>query len=46
LQTPGIHEEAAFKPLWEGILANALGTYPIGPGVDEVGPLSVLNAAP
>ena len=46
LQTPGIHEETAFKPLWEGILANALGTYPTGPGVDEVSPLSVINAGP
>ncbi|MEI8390988.1 MAG: D-alanyl-D-alanine carboxypeptidase/D-alanyl-D-alanine-endopeptidase [Actinomycetes bacterium] len=46
LETPGISEESAFKPLWEGVLANALGTYPTGPGAAEISPLSVFNAGP
>ena len=46
LQSPGVDDEPVFKPLWEGVLANALGSYPQGPSADAVAPLPANPATP
>ena len=39
LESPGVDDEKVFKPLWEGVLTQALGTYPQGPTPEAVAPL-------
>jgi D-alanyl-D-alanine carboxypeptidase/D-alanyl-D-alanine-endopeptidase (penicillin-binding protein 4) len=46
LQSPGVDDEPVFKPLWEGVLANALGSYPQGPTADAIAPLPANPATP
>lgn len=46
LQSPGVDDEQVFKPLWEGVLNDALGSYPQGPTADAVAPLPASPAAP
>ena len=40
LQSPGVDEASSFRPVWEGPLASALGSYPAGPTADLVAPLT------
>ena len=46
LQSPGVDDEQVFKPLWEGVLTEALGSYPQGPSADAVAPLPATPAVP
>lgn len=46
LQSPGVDDEQVFKPLWEGVLTDALGSYPQGPTADAVAPLPATPVAP
>lgn len=39
LQGPGMSEEAAFRPIWEKLLATALAAYSKGPSVETLQPL-------
>jgi len=45
LESPGIDEAASFRPLWEGPLASALGSYPAGPNADQLAPLAVIASS-
>lgn len=38
LAAPGIDDDGAFRPIWEGLLGSALADYPSGPTVDELVP--------
>jgi D-alanyl-D-alanine carboxypeptidase/D-alanyl-D-alanine-endopeptidase (penicillin-binding protein 4) len=42
LQSPGVDDEEVFKPIWEGVLTQALGTYPQGPTAEAIGPLPAM----
>ena len=44
LQSPGVDDENVFRPLWEGVLAGALGSYPQGPTADAVSPLPAASS--
>jgi len=39
LESPNIDDQGQFKPIWEGPLAEALGSYPAGPTAGEIVPL-------
>jgi len=46
LESPGVDDEKVFKPLWEGVLTEALGLYPQGPTAQEVAPLPAAALVP
>jgi D-alanyl-D-alanine carboxypeptidase/D-alanyl-D-alanine-endopeptidase (penicillin-binding protein 4) len=46
LESPGVDDEKVFKPLWEGVLTEALGLYPQGPTSQEVAPLPAAALVP
>jgi D-alanyl-D-alanine carboxypeptidase/D-alanyl-D-alanine-endopeptidase (penicillin-binding protein 4) len=39
LESPGVDDEKVFRPLWEGVLTEALGLYPQGPSAQAIAPL-------
>lgn len=41
LESPGIDDDAAFRPIWEQLLGEALGAYPSGPTVDQLLPAPI-----
>ena len=46
LQSPGVDDDKVFKPLWEGVLTQALGSYPQGPTAAAITPLPATPVAP
>lgn len=44
LESPGIDEQAQFRPIWEEALGSALGSYPAGPSAGEIVPLPARSA--
>lgn len=39
LEGVGVAEDSYFRPIWEGYLSDALGSYPSGPTADRLAPL-------
>ena len=46
LQSPGVDDDKVFQPLWEGVLTQALGSYPQGPTAAAITPLPATPVAP
>lgn len=44
LQAPGVADDAAFRPIWEGYLSDALSSYPAGPKADQLLPKVAVGA--
>lgn len=45
LQAPGVADDAAFRPIWEGYLSDALSSYPAGPKADQLLPKAAVGAS-
>lgn len=44
LQGAGVAEDSTFRPIWEKYLADALGSYPAGPSVEEMLPAAAVSS--
>ncbi|MFZ9230524.1 MAG: D-alanyl-D-alanine carboxypeptidase/D-alanyl-D-alanine endopeptidase [Ilumatobacteraceae bacterium] len=42
LESPGVDDDAVFRPIWQELLGGALASYPSGPTVDELLPLAAV----
>lgn len=44
LNAPGIDQQVAYRPIWEGLLSDALAAFPAGASTPELAPAPVVTA--
>lgn len=44
LNAPGIDQQVGYRPIWEGLLSDALASFPAGPSTSQLAPAPVVRS--